>query len=127
MITAFACRVCGVAAACSVQRRDVRAFGALPTSTPGYGVGVCVDCATLDPERPGFAVRAALRVLGKAEDDDTLAADAFAEAGVDVLSVLYDRPDDPRRPPLRAPQPEPFAHVAPETRAALQAALRHGA
>ncbi|MGN6253358.1 MAG: hypothetical protein ACTHNS_16260 [Marmoricola sp.] len=108
------CRCCGVA----TDRR----LAWLPDTTPTgrasgreYEVGVCDDCAGLRPEEPGSAVRAALRLLGKAEGEWRLAAEAFEDAGVDVSVLLYDSRVRPE------PQRKPWGHVAREDRAALRA------
>lgn len=117
--TLVACRVCGVGTTENTERRRTTAPGGrLPTPMNDYDVGTCSQCVTLDPDRPGLAVRAALRVLGLPEEDP-LAADAFAEAGVDVAEVLYDRPDSPGTRG-RTPQRKAFAHVDREGRAALR-------
>lgn len=85
-------------------------------------VGACPRCATLDPDSPELAVRA-LRVLGEAEDDP-LAADAFADAGVDLLAVPPDRPDHPWRPPGRGAAHE-RSGAPPRLGAPIQSASLH--
>ncbi|MDN5791208.1 MAG: hypothetical protein L0H25_10120 [Micrococcales bacterium] len=89
-----------------------------PTPVSDYEVGTCPECVTLDPARPGLAVRAALRYLGKPEDP--LAAAAFAEAGVDVTAILYDRGDPLGSRGSRGPQRKPFGHIDAEGKAALR-------
>ncbi|WP_281966304.1 hypothetical protein [Serinicoccus marinus] len=113
-----ACPVCGVA----TSGPGGAGLGLLATSAPDYRVGACAACATLDPGRPGLAVRAALRVLGEPEDDPG-AAEAFAGAGIDVLDVLHARAHQPRR---AAPQASPFAHVDDALRAWLREAYGPG-
>jgi hypothetical protein len=109
--TEVACRACGVATTERVTQ--------VPRSTPAgrpmppYDVGVCDGCADLGLDEPGSAVRAALRVIHKPEKDWPLAAEAFAEAGVDVAPALYER---------ATPQRRPWGHVPREVRDALKAA-----
>lgn len=102
------CRGCGVATTGPTTRRD-HIFGA-------YEVGTCAQCLTLDFDRPGAAVRATLRILGKRETDDTLAANVFLEAGLDVAHLLYEGDHRPH------PQRKPWGHVRQEHKDALRAA-----
>ncbi|GAA1920253.1 hypothetical protein [Nocardioides marmoribigeumensis] len=118
-MSAVACQVCGLATDQRPERRLVRTPAGVAVGQ-GYEVGTCDDCAALDPARPGLAVRAALRVLGKEEADDVLAAKAFEEAGVDVTEVLYDRGDDRGGRGARGPQRKAFAHVGADGLAALR-------
>lgn len=119
--TFVACKICGVATTQAVERRRTTTNAGLPTLTNDYDVGTCEDCATLRPDEPGLAVRAALRVLGK-DEADPLAAEAFMEAGVDVAPVLYEDTGLPLGGRGRGgPQRKAFAHVDREGRAALRA------
>lgn len=107
--TEVPCRCCGVATDQNVSTQT--AYDSLGRPKAEYAAGVCGDCVSLRPDEPGVAVRAALRVLGKAEDEP-LAAQAFLDAGVDVGPVLYAR---------STPQRKAWAHVDREGRAALRA------
>jgi hypothetical protein len=118
-MSAVACQVCGVATEENREHRDVRTNAGVPFGT-GYEIGTCVECVTLDPLRPGLAVRAALRVLGKPNENDDLASRAFEAAGVDVTAVLYDRGEPTGGPGQRGPQRKAFAHVGNEGREALR-------
>ncbi|GAB3434775.1 hypothetical protein GCM10027517_03200 [Phycicoccus ginsengisoli] len=117
-IEPVACQVCGVESdGPMIRRRTTTSYGR-PTPQRDYLVTTCPACLTLDPDRPGLAVRAALRVLGKPEDDP-LAAEAFELAGVDVTAVLFDF-NDPVRGRRREPQRKPFGHVDRAGRKALR-------
>lgn len=120
-MNALACHVCGVAASGPAIRRYTHTNAGLATPASDYDVSTCPDCLTLDPEEPGVAVRAALRVLGKDEGEWRLAADAFEDAGIDVSRVLYDRCDPMGGRGSRGPQRKPFAHVDKEGKTALRA------
>lgn len=116
------CQVCGVA---TDREPEVRATH---TGAP-YRLGTCEDCATLwtaDDEGVGVAVRAALRVLGKPEDDPRAAA-AFEEAGVDVGPVMFSYWADQPRGGEVQPEPgrKPWAHVRRDGRAALRRGYAH--
>lgn len=109
------CRGCGVATTGPVTRRFTSS-GGLPTPHRDYEVGTCADCLTLDFDRPGVAVRAALRLLRKRESDDVLAADVFIEADLDVSVLMYESAYRPE------PQRKPWAHVPKEHKALLSKA-----
>lgn len=115
MSAAVACRVCGVATDEGLEHRDTFTPAGQPFG-PGYDVGTCPACADLDPDRPGLAVRAALRVLGKEGEDDVLAARAFEDAGVEVTEVLYETGGRAKG----GPQRRAFAHVGRDGRGALK-------
>jgi hypothetical protein len=111
-ITTGPCQACG-----RETDRRVAAWKELtPQGTPTggfYGAGICDECATLNFDEPGAAVRAALRLLGKDEADWEVAAEAFRDAGVDVTAVFYGRRHEPQR--------KPWGHVPREAKAALRA------
>jgi hypothetical protein len=115
----IACQICGTGTDQRVERRYVQTPAGRPTPANTYDVGTCDDCFTLDPDVPGVAVRAALRVLGKEQADTALAAQAFEEAGVDVSTVLYDRGNPLGDRGRRGPQRKAWKHVD-------KAALRTG-
>jgi hypothetical protein len=92
-----ACRGCGVATARRVEERVEPGHTNVPRT---YRVGTCDDCATLDLDAPGSAVRALLRLAGRDESAWREAAPLLAD--VDVSAVLRGR---------AAPQARPWAHV----------------
>lgn len=118
-MTGLACQVCGVAAEGPAERRYTCSATGRPSPHLDYDVGTCADCRTLRPEEPGSAVRAALRVLGK-DEDDPLAAEAFAEAGVDATAVFYDLGAGPPGRGASGPQRKAFGHVGRQGKAALR-------
>lgn len=111
-----ACGFCGLPA---------RPSGARPAGAPAARMDTevprCAECASLEPDRPGAALRAAGRVLGVDEQDPHLHA-ALSEDEAAFDGLLYADPHDPLRG-RRAPQTEPWAHVPSATRAALARAL----
>lgn len=109
--TEVACRMCGVATTENVTTVVVPDPLNRPTFTTE--VGVCAACVSLRPDEPGSAVRAALRLLGKNEADDGLAAPVFIEAGLDVAPLLYSR---------GKPQAKAWGHVPKEYKADLRRA-----
>ena len=86
---------------------------------------VCADCATLDPDRPGAALRAAARVLGEGEGDPFFEEALRSEPGA-LDGLLYYDPADPLRSGRRPPQPRPWAHVPAATLDALRRAKARG-
>ena len=80
---------------------------------------VCADCVTLEPDRPGSSLRAAARVLGCADEDDSLFHEAIRAELASLDGLLYADPADPLRSRRLAPQEEPWAHVPAATREAL--------
>lgn len=111
--TQVPCRVCGTATTEGVTTEVVPDFSVTrPTFTTE--VGTCPSCASLRPDEPGSAVRAALRLINKPEDDWRLAAGAFEEAGVDVSALLYG--------PRRLDKGKAWAHVSRDLKADLRRA-----
>jgi hypothetical protein len=108
-----ACAFCGVPAdAPSGARMDLVAR-------------TCGECATLRPEEPGAALRAAARVLGADEEDPHL-REALTDDHHALDGLLYADPGDPLRSGRRAPQSEPWTHVPDATRDALRRARARG-
>lgn len=116
-MSAAACVFCGVSADLDAVVPTGRLMTRMDLDTI-----VCGECATLEPDRPGGALRAAARVLGAAEEDPYL-HDALREDNGALDGLLYADPGDPLRLRARTPQHEPWQHVPRETRAALARAL----
>lgn len=115
-----ACAFCGVPAEEGDRRPSGAARARVDLEPP-----VCVDCATLDPDRPGAALRAAARVLGAAEEDSFL-HEALKTEDCAFDGLMYVDPGDPLRARGRPPQREPWLHVPSATRAALRRAQARG-
>jgi hypothetical protein len=115
-----ACAFCGLPAAVGDRRPSGSRRARLDLAPQ-----ICADCATLDPERPGAALRAAARVLGVPEEDPYLHEALKAEAGA-LDGLLFADPGDPLRSGRRSPQREPWAHVPERTMDALRRAQARG-
>jgi hypothetical protein len=95
-----ACQACGVLSDRDVQWYERQAsIGPKGPVMPGrFRRSTCADCATLDFTRPGAAVRAALRLLGRPETDDTLFAEVMADNDFDATVLLFPGGEPNRRP-----------------------------
>lgn len=116
---ALACQVCGVAATGGpVTRRTSRS--AVGRAQAEYEVTTCEDCLSLNPDAPGLAVRAALRLLGvkPPAGDEGRVAELFEDAGVNLVAVLYDSGGNPRG--AVGPQRKAWDHVDREGKALLR-------
>lgn len=111
------CRGCGVAAPGPTAE--------YPHVVPRWGprtLATCEACRSLDLDRPGGGVRAALRLLGRDEADHVLAAAVFAEAGADVTHVLFQNGLGGGGLADELPNARPWAHVDRDTLDALRSA-----
>ncbi|WP_343899135.1 hypothetical protein, partial [Nocardioides aquaticus] len=107
-----ACSFCGVPA-------DLGTAPAAGRARLDLDAAVCAACMTLDPARPGAALRAAARLLGADEDDPHLREALLDEDGA-LDGLLYGDPGDPLSSGYRAPQRAPWGHVSRQTRADLE-------
>jgi hypothetical protein len=107
------CQFCGVGTDRAVVwvRREASIYNGVPTLPATYRQGTCEECASLDPTTSGYAVRAALRLLGRPEGDWRLASDVYTEHGFDVSRLLYSG---------TTPQSRPWRHVTGEQRRELK-------
>ena len=119
-MTALApCAMCGI----GTDQRVEPVGRVTPAGMPvgSYLLGLCDPCLTLDPEsRFGVGVRAALRVIGRPEDDPD-AGQAFMDAGIDVSHVLYQRVAAEPGADVK-PGRKPWAHVPKALKADLKTA-----
>ena len=112
------CRFCGVAAPGPFTRRYTRPSTPFLDYLVGVGVGVGDACRSLDPDAPGAAVRAALRIVSKGEADADLATRVFLDADLDVGALMYDARVRPE------PQRRRWAHVVAISGAAMASRAR---
>lgn len=108
------CQGCGVLSDRNVSWYEVPAHigpkGPMPPAK--FRRSTCDDCATLNFSRPGMAVRACLRLIGRPEADDSLFAGVLADEGYDANVVMYQGGQ---------PSHRPWSHVTSETRKDLRA------
>jgi hypothetical protein len=93
------CRGCGVLAPGAQWYEQHAAVMNGKVTMPGrFQRSTCPDCASLDFNRPGVAVRACLRLIGRPETDDALFAAVLLDEGFDAAEVLF-----PGGPPSHRP------------------------
>lgn len=119
-IVVSGCSFCGLPATAGN-----RGGGGAGRARLDLALDVCSDCASLDPDRPGAAPRAAARLLGADEEDQHLPEALRLEPGA-LDGLLVEDPGDPLRTARRAPAARPWAHVPAATLAALGRAEAKG-
>lgn len=94
-----ACRGCGILAPGAQWYEQHAGVMNGKVTMPGrFQRSTCPDCASLDFNRPGVAVRACLRLIGRPETDDALFAAVLLDEGFDATEVMF-----PGGPPSHRP------------------------